>query len=82
MHGCNDIRQAETHTVESFIPERSLAENEIAIENVLVYEEPRIDRIPNNLSKQTIKYHFLRYITLIFITFWVFFRVSTAPKVR
>lgn len=81
MYGFNDIRQAEMHTVESFIPERSFAEDEIAIENVLVHKAPRIDRIPNNLSKQKIKYHVLRYITLFFILYGIFFsRNHGSPK--
>ena len=45
VHGVNEIGQAETHTAEPLVPERSVFEVELAIEKLKNHKSPRIDRI-------------------------------------
>jgi hypothetical protein len=43
VHGDNDVRQAEIHTVELLVPEPSASEVEMAIEKLKWYKLPGID---------------------------------------
>ena len=43
VHGVNDVRQAEMHTAEPLVPEPSVLEDELAIENLKSHKSPGID---------------------------------------
>ena len=51
VHGVNEIGQAETHTAEPLVPERSVFEMELAIEKLKNHNSPGIDQIPAELIK-------------------------------
>jgi hypothetical protein len=46
IHGVNDVRQAEIHTVEPLVPVPSAFEVEMAIEKLKGYKSPGIEQIP------------------------------------
>ena len=43
VHGVNDVRQAEIHTVEPLVPEPSAFEIELAMEKLKSHKSPGID---------------------------------------
>jgi hypothetical protein len=49
VHRVSDVRQIETHTAESLVPDPSPFEVEIAIENFKRYKSPGINGIPAEL---------------------------------
>jgi hypothetical protein len=49
VHGFNDIRNTEIHTVELLVPEPSAFENELAIERLKSCISPVVDQIPGEL---------------------------------
>jgi len=51
VHGVNEIGQAETHTAEPLVPETSVFEVELDIENLKNHKSPGIDQIPAELIK-------------------------------
>jgi hypothetical protein len=51
VHGDNDVRQTEIHTVEPLLPEPSVFEVEMAIEKLKRYKSPGIDQIPAEFIK-------------------------------
>ena len=46
VHGVNDVRQAEIHTVEPLVAEPSAFDVELAIEKLKSHKSPGIDQIP------------------------------------
>jgi len=46
VHGVNDVRQTEIHTAEPLVPEPSVFEFELAIENLKSHKSPGMDQIP------------------------------------
>jgi len=46
VHGINDVRQTEIHTVEPLVPESSASEFELPIEKLKSHKSPGIDQIP------------------------------------
>ena len=51
VHGVNDVRQAEIHTVEPLVAEPSAFDVELAIEKLKSHKSPGIDQIPAELIK-------------------------------
>jgi hypothetical protein len=51
VHGDDYVRQAEIHTAEPLVPEPSVFEVEMAIEELKRYKSPGIDQIPAELIK-------------------------------
>ena len=51
VHGVNDVRQPEIHTVETLVPEPSAFEVELAIENLRSHRSPGIDQIPAEVTE-------------------------------
>jgi hypothetical protein len=51
VHGVHDVRQMDIHTAEPLVPEPSLVEVEIIIENLKSYKSPGTDQIPAELIK-------------------------------
>jgi hypothetical protein len=51
IHGVNDVRQTEIHTVEPLVPQPSAFEVELAIEKLRSHKLPDIDQIPAKLIK-------------------------------
>jgi hypothetical protein len=51
VHGVNEVRQIEIHTMEPLVTESSASEFELAIEKLKSYKSPRIDQIPAELIK-------------------------------
>ena len=51
VHGVNEIWQAETHTAEKLVPEKSVFEVELAIEKLKNHKSPGIDQVPAELIK-------------------------------
>jgi len=51
VHEDNEVRQAEIHTVEPLVPERSAFEVEVAIGKLKNHKSPGIDQIPTELIK-------------------------------
>ena len=49
VHGVNDVRQTEIHTVEPLMPQLSAFEFELAIEGLKRHKSPGIDQIPAEL---------------------------------
>jgi hypothetical protein len=43
VHGVNDVRQAEIHTAELLVPEPSVSEIELAIDELKSHKSPGID---------------------------------------
>jgi hypothetical protein len=50
-YGVSDVRQADIHTAEQLVPEPSVLEAELAIENLKSHKSPGIDQIPAELIK-------------------------------
>jgi hypothetical protein len=51
VHGVSDVRQVEIHTAEPLVPESSVLEVELVIENLKSHKSPGIDQIPAELIK-------------------------------
>ena len=51
VHEDNDVRKAEIHTVEPLVPEPSVFEFELAIEELKCQKSSGIDQIPTELIK-------------------------------
>ena len=51
VHGVKDVGQAEIHTTEPLVPERSASEFELAIDKLKSHKSPAIDQIPAELIK-------------------------------
>jgi hypothetical protein len=51
VHGGIEVRQAEIHTAEPFVPEPSALEDELAIEKLKSNKSPGINQIPAELIK-------------------------------
>jgi hypothetical protein len=51
VHGINDVRQTEIHTAEPLVPELSVFEVEMGIENLKRYISPGLDQITAELIK-------------------------------
>jgi len=51
VHGVKDVGQAEIHTAEPLVPERSASEVELAIDKLKRHKSPDIDQIPAELIK-------------------------------
>ena len=51
IHGVNDVRQTEIHTVEPLVPEPSAFEVEMAVEKLRSHKSPGINQIPAELIK-------------------------------
>jgi hypothetical protein len=51
VHGVNNVRQAEIHTVELLVPEPSVSEIELAIDKLKSHKSPGNDKIPAELIK-------------------------------
>jgi hypothetical protein len=51
VHGVKDVGQAEIHTAEPLVPERSASEVELAIDKLKGHKSPGIDQIPAELIK-------------------------------
>jgi len=49
VHGVNDVRQTDIHTVEPLVPELSAFQIEMAVENLKRHKSPGIDQIPAEL---------------------------------
>jgi hypothetical protein len=49
VHGVSDVRQAEIHAAEPLVPEPSVLEVELALENLKSKKSPGIDQIPSEL---------------------------------
>ena len=52
VHGVHDVRQRETHTAETLVPEPSAFEVDLAIEELKSHKSPGIDQIPAELIKE------------------------------
>jgi len=52
VHGVNDVRQTEIHTVEQLVPESSAFELQLAIEKLKNHKSPGRDQIPAELIKE------------------------------
>ena len=66
VHGVNEIGQAETHAAEPLVPEPSVFEVELAIENLKNHKSPGIDQIPAELIKQSVAQFDVRFKNLTF----------------
>ena len=66
IHGVNDVRQTEIHTAEPLVPEPRAADFELAIENLKITNQRRIDQIPAKLRHggRTIHYVNKRMISI------------------
>jgi len=51
IHGLNDVRQTEIHTLETLVSEPSASEGELAIEKQKSHKSPGVDQIPEELIK-------------------------------
>jgi hypothetical protein len=51
VHGVSDVRQAEIHTAVLLVPEPSVLEIELAIEELNCHKSPGNDQIPADLIK-------------------------------
>jgi hypothetical protein len=51
LHGVNDVKQRETHTAEPLVPEPSVSEFEMTIENLKRHKSLRTDQIPAEFFK-------------------------------
>ena len=52
VHGVNDIKHRDIHTVEPLVPEPSVFEVELAIEKLKSHKSPGVDQIPAELIKE------------------------------
>jgi hypothetical protein len=55
VHGINEVRQAEIHTTEPLVPETSVFEVELGIEQMKSHKSPGIDQIPAELIKAGVR---------------------------
>jgi len=51
VHGINDVRQIEIHTVDPLVPQLNAFECELATEKLKIHNSPGINRIPAELVK-------------------------------
>jgi len=51
VHWHNDVRKAEIHAAKPLVPESSVFEDEMAIENLKGHKSPHTDEIPSELIK-------------------------------
>jgi len=51
VHGVNDVRETETHTAETLVPEPNTFEIDLATEKLKSHISPGIDQIPTELIK-------------------------------
>jgi hypothetical protein len=49
VHGTGGVRQTETHTAKTFVPEPIVSEAEVAIGKLKRYKSPGVDQIPAEL---------------------------------
>ena len=52
VHGVNDVRQTEMHTVEPLVPEPSAFEVDLSIEKLKSNKSPGVNQIPAELIKE------------------------------
>ena len=64
VHGVSDVREAEIHTVEPLVPERSALEVELATEKLKSHKSTGIDQIPAELIKAGVAQFAVRFINL------------------
>ena len=55
VHGVKDVGQAEIHTAEPLVPERSASDVKVAIDKLKSHKSPGIDQIPAELSKAGVR---------------------------
>jgi len=55
VHGASDVRQTEIHTAKPLVPEPSLFEVEMAIDNLTRHKSPGTDQIPAELIKAGVR---------------------------
>jgi hypothetical protein len=67
VHGISDIRQTYIHTTELLVPEPSVFEVEMAIENLKRHKSPGIDQVPTELIKSGVGQFALRSKNLLMI---------------
>ena len=68
VHGANDVSETEIHTAEPLVPEPSVFEIELDIENLKSHKSPDIDQVPSELIKaggRTICYEIHKFINSI-----------------
>jgi len=68
VHGANDVSETEIHTAEPLVPEPSVFEIELDIENLKSHKSPDIDQVPSELIKaggRTICYEIHKLIVSI-----------------
>ena len=68
VHGVNDVRQTQKHTAEPLVPDPSVFEFHLSIENTKSHISLSIDQIPAELIKagsRTIRYEIHKFIISI-----------------
>jgi hypothetical protein len=60
VQGAGGVRQTEMHRVETFVPQPSISEAEVAIVKLKNYKSPGADQIPTELIQAVGKHYILR----------------------